>query len=99
MVEYFEKIGWDKYNHNIKRYDLLIFCYCPCAPIGIFILQFWKYQALYEYLMDKKLPYAIPNGRTILLLNIFVGPLTIFILPIYFEWKWQNIMNELIKQL
>ncbi|MBD3192029.1 MAG: hypothetical protein GF308_15385 [Candidatus Heimdallarchaeota archaeon] len=68
---------------------------CILLPgIGSLIAMYQKYSILHEHVKLSRGRRNIPDGISIVLLNLFISPLTLGILAVYFEWKWQDVMNE-----
>ena len=68
---------------------------CILIPgIGSLIAMYVKYSKLHDHLAVYQGAPNIPDGLSILLINIFLSWLTLGIITIYYEWKWQHVFNE-----
>ena len=68
---------------------------CIIVPgIGTLIALYIKYSKLHDHLAAYQGAPNIPDGMGILLINIFLSWLTLGIITIYYEWKWQHVFNE-----
>jgi hypothetical protein len=68
---------------------------CLLPSIGTLIAQFVKYSKLHDHVEASGGRRNIPDGLSIVLLNLCLG--WTIILPIYYEWKWQDVLNNHIR--
>ena len=75
---------------------MVLLCYL-IPGIGTMIALYIKYDKLNKHLAAYQGAPNIPSGGSILLINICLSWLTLGIISIYYEWKWQHVMNEHIR--
>ncbi len=68
---------------------------CIFIPgIGGFIALYIKYSKLHDHLAVYQGAPNIPDGLSILLINLLLSWVSLGIIFLYFEWKWQHVFNE-----
>ena len=63
--------------------------------VGPIIVIYTKYQKMNEYVIANRGTNNVPSGMGMVLWILLLG--WTVVVPLYFEWKWQDVMNQQIR--
>ena len=63
---------------------------------GSFVYMFLIYDKLHDHVESQGGTNNVPSGIGILLWSIFLG--WTIVVPLYFGWKWQDVLNQQIRR-
>jgi len=63
---------------------------------GTLVYMFLIYDKLHDHVESQGGTNNVPGGLGIILWNIFLG--WTIIVPLYFGWKWQDVLNQQIRR-